>query len=138
MAPPQDLDARKYYRAAKQRLLEAELILAKAELPAASIYLAGYAIECILKAFLLTLTPPTERAEVRRALREDFGHNLRRLRAGLVLRGANPPRDVTRDLLFASSWSPALRYEPGPAKPAEAKRFLDAARAVVVWADRRM
>jgi hypothetical protein len=136
MAPPQDVDARKYYRAAQQRMLEAEIILDKAELPAASIYLAGYAIESMLKALILARTAVNHRPEVRRSLREDLGHNLRRLRVEAGLRGANPPPAVTSALLFALSWSPALRYEPGPALMADAKQFLAATRAIVVWADR--
>jgi HEPN domain-containing protein len=136
MAPPQDPDARKYYRAAIQRLSEAEIILTKAELPSPAIYLAGYAVECMLKALILARTQVNHRAEARRRLREDLGHNLRRLRDEAGVRGANPPVIVTSGLLFVSSWSPALRYEPGPAQMSDARRFLAATRSVVVWAER--
>jgi hypothetical protein len=56
MPLPQDLNARKYYRVAKQRLAEAELILVKLQLAAAAQYLAGYAVECTLKALLLVMS----------------------------------------------------------------------------------
>ncbi len=49
MGTPLDIDARKYYRVGIQRLKEAELILAVVRLPAASTYLTGYAVECVLK-----------------------------------------------------------------------------------------
>jgi HEPN domain-containing protein len=61
MPLPQDQDARMYYRVAKQRLDEATLILEKLNLYAASHYLAGYAVECILKALLIVQTPAGQR-----------------------------------------------------------------------------
>ena len=47
MALPKDMEARKYYRVARQRLDEADAILTKAVLPAVTVYIAGYAVECI-------------------------------------------------------------------------------------------
>jgi hypothetical protein len=57
MSQPQDIDARKYWRVALQRIDWAKVILRKAQLPAAARDVAGYAVECILKALLLTVTP---------------------------------------------------------------------------------
>src|SRR5437016_5864748 len=138
MPMPRDPDARKYYRAALQRLREAELIFDNLGLSAAAIYLTGYSIECILKALLLNMTRAKDRTTLLGSLRSDFGHNLRRLRTETFARGATPPLGVARDLLFVSSWSPDLRYEPGPGDPVEAERFLRAARSIVVWADGRI
>jgi hypothetical protein len=135
MVVPRDIHARKYYRVAKQRLEEGELVLVKLDRPSAAVYLLGYAIECILKALLIELAPTNERDETRRALKEDFGHNLRRLRAGVVQRGVAVPRPILSQLLFVSSWSPELRYEPGPGDRREAERFLAATKDIVIWAD---
>ena len=44
--------------------------------------------------------------------------------------------EVIRSFLFVSSWSPDLRYEPGPGDSVEAARFLKEAKAIVIWADR--
>lgn len=137
MAIPSDANARKYYRVAKQRLSEAQ-ILVKNELWAAAIYLTGYSIECVLKSLLITLTPKNQRANIMVSMRDDFGHSLRRLRAGVIARGARIPATVASHLLFASTWSPDLRYEPGPGDPAEAARFLSAAKVVMAWADGRI
>jgi len=137
MAIPLDSDARKYYRVAKQRLVEAEIFM-RNDLPAAAIYLAGYSIECILKSLLLVVTPPGGRQDMLKSLKDDFGHNLPRLRAGLIERGARPPKNVAGELVFVTSWSPELRYEPGPGDPEEAERFVTAAKRIVVWADGRM
>lgn len=135
MVVPRDIHARKYYRVAKQRLEEGELVLVKLDRPSAAVYLLGYAIECILKALLIELSPINEREETLRSLKEDFGHNLRRLRAGVVGRGVAIPRPVLSHLLFVSSWSPELRYEPGPGDRREAERFLAATKDIVTWAD---
>ena len=138
MTLPRDPDARKYYRVAGQRLLEAELVFRKIGLSAAAIYLTGYSVECILKALILVLTAPRQRANTLQLLREDFGHGLRRLRVAVVQRGPDIPRAVSRELVYLSSWSPELRFEPGPGDPKQAARFLAAARAVFAWADGRI
>jgi len=138
MATPRDANARKYYRVAKQRLEEARLIFDKIGLSAATVYLAGYAIECMLKALTLEWTPVRQRPEMLKSLKDDFGHNLRRLRAALVEQNLHPPREVLGELLYACSWSPDLRYEPGPGDPKEAERFLAAAKSIVIWADGRI
>jgi len=130
-------DINKFSRVAKQRLTEAQILL-KNELWAAAIYLAGYAIECSLKALLISLTPAGARPTIVKSLKDDFGHNLRRLRAGVVSKKVNIPENVASALLFASSWSPDLRYEPGPGDPEEANRFIAAAKVVVEWASARI
>lgn len=137
MALPKDVNARKYYRVARQRLEEAEILI-RNNLWAAAIYLTGYAVECSLKALIITVTPLNQGGKVIVSLKDDFGHSLRRLRAGIIKLGINPPRPVVNALLFTSSWSPELRYEPGPGDPAEAGAFLAAAVLVTDWAYQRM
>jgi hypothetical protein len=132
------LDARRYYRAAGQRLLEADVILKKVGLPAASVYLAGYGVECMPKALLLERTPAPQRPALIGALKGHFGHSFVRLRAGLIARGVTVPRDVLTDLVLVSSWSPDLRYEPGPGDVRTAERFLRVADRVMSWADGRI
>ena len=138
MAMPRDPDARRYYRAGKQRLAEAELILRQVKLPAASVYLAGYGVECLLKALLVERTPDAERPELIGMLKARFGHSVTRLRAGLARRGVRGPAGVALDLAVIASWSPDLRYEPGPGKMASAELFMRAATRVVAWADGRI
>jgi hypothetical protein len=135
---PQDRDAVRYWRVAFKRLGEAELLLTKLALPVAATYLGGYAVECILKALILERTPRGQRAEAMRALKEDYGHNLRRLRVGVLERGAHPPRDVMRELLLVSTWSPEMRYDPKPGDVKTSARFMAAVKTVVAWADGRM
>ena len=138
MAMPRDADARRYYRAGKQRLSEAELILEKVELPAAAVYLAGYGVECLLKALLVERTPAGDRPALIVALKGHFGHSLIRLRAGLISRGVPVSAAVASDLVSMTTWSPELRYEPGPGDADEADRFLRAVARIVTWADGRI
>jgi hypothetical protein len=142
MGMPTDKDARKFARVAKQRLEEARTIHAKVHLSAAAEYLGGYAVECVLKALLLVVTPPQERSDSGQSaiewLKKEFGHDLALLRFGLDQRGTRMPANVAKQFVFVSTWDPQSRYEPGPGDPERAERFLAAAGAIVAWADGRM
>ena len=59
MGMPADINARRYYRVAFQRLEDGKSLL-EINRPRAAIYLTGYAVECILKALIVTSTPSQE------------------------------------------------------------------------------
>src|SRR5690606_15979110 len=63
MAIPADINARRYYRVAYQRLDDGQALL-EINRPRAAIYLTGYAVECMMKALLLTSTPAAGRPQV--------------------------------------------------------------------------
>ena len=44
------------------------------------------------------------------------------------------PMAVSRELVYLSSWSTDLRYEPGSGNRQEAQRFIAAAKTVLAWA----
>jgi hypothetical protein len=139
---PIEIDARRYARVVKQRLEEAKLIFRILELSAAAQYLGGYAVECILKALVLTLTPQTHRPKSGDStvewMKKEFGHELGNLRLGIAKRGAPMPRETDREFVFVATWDPQSRYDPGPGDPEQTKRFLSAAEAVVKWASGRV
>jgi HEPN domain-containing protein len=139
---PKNIDARKYARVAKQRFDEAMTVLKKAQLPAAAQYLGGYAVECILKALVLTLTPATERPnsghDTIEWLKTKFGHDLRGLRAEAARHGVRMSAETVAEFGFVLSWDPQSRYELGPGDPETAERFLAAAEKIIKWADERM
>ena len=136
MGTPRDPIALKFFRVAKQRLGEADLILDRLGLSAVSVYLAGYAIEYGLKALIVERTAPGKRGEVQRFLKDQIGHDLNGLRECLVRRKVHIPARVSGTLLSASTWSPALRYEPGLGDPREASKFLNATKIIVEWVER--
>ena len=134
---PSDINAHRYYRVAFQRY-EDGILLSDISRPRAAIYLTGYAVECILKALLLTSTPAGERAEVLATFRGAIAHNIDWLREQLVRRIGHLPVGEARHVSLVSSWSTDLRYEPGPGDPDDAKAFLAAADSILKWADGRM
>jgi hypothetical protein len=137
MAIPADIDARRYYRVAFQRLDDGNALLSISR-PRAAIYLTGYAVERILKALLLTTTPVGERAQVLATFRGAVAHNIEWLRDRLVQRIGRLSVDENRHVSLVSSWSTDRRYEPGPGDRDDAEAFLASADAILAWADRRM
>jgi len=137
MAMPRDISARLYYRVAYQRFEDGAALL-EISRPRAAIYLTGYAVECILKALLLTCTPAGERADVLATFRGAVAHNIDWLRDRLIQRIGRLPVGENRYVSLVSSWSTDLRYEPGPGDPEDAEAFLTAARSILAWANGRM
>lgn len=137
MAMPADINARRYYRVAYQRLDDGTALLDISR-PRAAIYLTGYAVECILKALLLMSTPAGERAEVLATFRGEGAHNIDWLRGQLIRRIGQLPIVEARHVSLVSSWSTDLRYEPGPGDPEDARGFLTAADSILRWANGRM
>src|SRR5215510_14711262 len=76
MALPQVSEARAYYRAAKLRYDDA-LLLMREERTNGAVYLAGYTVECYLKALLLNSVAPRTRRELCERFRGAIGHNIR-------------------------------------------------------------
>lgn len=134
---PIDVNARRYYRVAYQRFDDGTALLGISR-PRAAVYLTGYAVECILKALLLTSTPAGERADVLATFRGAVAHNIDWLRERLVHRIGRLPVGENRHVSLVSSWSTDLRYEPGPGDVDDAKAFLASADSILTWADGRM
>src|SRR5437868_14004687 len=98
MGLPQSREARLYYRAAKQRFDDAELRLGAGRTTGA-IYLAGYTVECMLKALVLASVAPKLRQDLLKEFRGARGHDIEWLGA-LYRRRVNSavPKSVTRHL----------------------------------------
>lgn len=105
----------------------------------AAVYLAGYAVECMLKALILAsvskATLPTILASFRGAKAHDFGWLKQQ-----YLKGGAPafPLPVARNFAQANTWTTELRYNPGTVKCREAVEFLKAAETILEWADGRL
>ena len=67
MGLPKGEDARRFYRAAFQRFEDAEILLANQRTTGA-FCLAGYGVECILKALILSVTAVNEVPRVAKRL----------------------------------------------------------------------
>ena len=138
MGLPQPAEARLYYRAAKQRYDDSQLLL-QAERTTGAVYLAGYVVECFLKALVLASAAPGLRQQLLGEFRGSRAHNLEWL--GALYRRhvrAAIPRDVSRHLSRLASWSTDLRYATGLMKRRDTDEFMESVVVVATWADGRM
>lgn len=138
MAVPGSSDARLFYRCAFQRFEEAE-VLFRADYTTGAVYLAGYGIECILKALVLMAVPVRARPDVLQSFRGGRAHEYEWLRSlYLVNGGARFPREVNQHFTLVNDWSTDLRYTPRSVRADEAEAFLAASAAIIHWADGRL
>ncbi len=138
---PRDKDAKRFYRAAGQRLEDAAFLLDAARTTAA-IYLAGYCVECMWKTLIITQAGRDKKEEVLALFRGAGAHNYDWLRSLYDNYGGKPPpkkdRDLARALISVGSWGTHLRYDPGTMSEDDATEFLDAVRRIRKWADERL
>jgi HEPN domain-containing protein len=128
--PPES--ARDFQRAALQRLTTAEFLLNNGyNLDA--VYLAGYTIECSLKALILAVTPlPARSTKLKSITSGSRMHNAEVLKAELKqLNKPVPPKLAAKFRRFY--WSTGLRYQTGRIPTAETKGFLKLAKSVYDW-----
>jgi hypothetical protein len=140
LAIPNDIEIRRYYQSALQRLDDAEFLLTGKRTTSA-VYLAGYSVECMLKALILSAVPTSKRLAAVNQFRKDGSkaHDLIWLKNEfLKRRGAPFPATIQSALTFMSTWSVHLRYSPKILTPRFADRFLQSARLFVTFADMRL
>ncbi len=138
MSTPTRPIPRKFYRVAYQRFEEAE-VLFEAGYYIGAVYLAGYAVECMLKTLILDTTPEREHASVEAEFRGQRAHQYEWLRNRYAQTNApGLPSEIGQSLAFVRTWETSLRYTPGLGNRQDASRFLAEARKIVEWADSRM
>jgi hypothetical protein len=138
MAIPSASDARLFYRCAFQRYDDAQVLL-RAEHTTGAVYLAGYGVECILKALILMAVAPGDRSATLQSFRGGRAHDFEWLRTQYLTNGgARFPRDVNQYFTLVNDWSTDLRYTPRSVREGEADAFLIAAAAIIRWADGRL
>ncbi len=127
-----------FQRLAEVRVREAEALLA-AGLWDGAYYLAGYAVECGLKACIAKLTRAEDFPPDRRFVEACYSHNLAGLlkTAGLQDQfdadaAADP--NLLANWVVVSKWSEQSRYMTSP-EP-EARTLVGAVRGVLAWLTR--
>lgn len=129
-------------RAAINRRRDARSLLRQGELHTrGAMYLAGYAIECKVKAKAMERNRATTLGELRSKLnlKEDqvYSHGLESLIEDLLPNGVGKRlREGHARTPFVSQvnrWSPQWRYDGGNPPIADAKKFLDAVDEVWEW-----
>ena len=130
---PSDDLSRKFIRAAGQRFIAVELLLREG-LNFEAVYLAGYVIECSIKAVILRNTLARDRAYlVGTHFKGRRGHSFEVLKELLLDRGIRVPSPLSQEL-HRTAWSTDLRYEVGRFDASEAISFVSNARQILEWA----
>ena len=140
MGIPRDKDAKRYYLAARHRQTDAVFLL-DADRTTAAVYLAGYCVECVLKALILTQVPGDKKEEVLDEFRGAGAHNFDRLRSLYHKHGGSRfPKAVVEGFVIIRDqrWGPDLRYNPATTPADEAEEFLEAVKTIWAWADGRL
>jgi hypothetical protein len=138
MAIPASKNARLFYRAAKQRFDDA-LLLLELERTTGAVYLAGYSVECILKALIISSVPDHQEENILGMFRGGQAHAYAwLLRLYREQGGARMPPQVVPHFTRVNSWSTDMRYAPGTIAMSEAQAFLDSATVILAWAEGRL
>jgi HEPN domain-containing protein len=138
MALPNAKEPRRFYRAAEHRFEEAQFLFEQGGYTTAAVYLAGYAVECMLKALILTRDPKTQHRATLATFRGQAAHDFEWLRAQLAQRSVHLAKPVSRALIEVTGWTTSLRYDPSTMRRRDAEAFLKAADAVVLWVKGRI
>ena len=138
MALPHSREAQLFYRTAKQRFEDAQFLL-EGDRTTGAVYLAGYGVECMLKALILNMAPRTSRAKILASFRGAKAHDFEWLqREYRKLHGPAFSQKVREYFVHVSTWTTDYRYRSGMIEHADAYDFLEAAEAIIKWADGRM
>lgn len=138
MGLPRNLEARLFYGAAWQRYEDADALLAAGRYTGA-VYLAGYAVECMFKALILSRLGAKDRAIMMESFRGVRGHNLESLKdrfervAGIPL-----PGNIARKFSQVNNWSTDIRYQTRALRLKEALVFVEAVQQILDWAEERL
>lgn len=119
-----------WYEVALERHKDARAALEKKR-EVIAVYLAGYCIECLLKAFLKAQNWPwgTKRRE---------GHNLAGLWKACRFRVRDLNDQAGHKTFFVEEWSTDLRYESDLSENRQAEALVKAAGQVKTWIERRL
>lgn len=138
MPLPHAREARLFYQSAFQRFEDAVFLLSE-ERTTGAVYLAGYSVECMLKALILSSLSPGRRNKMLDSFRGRKGHEYGWLMKQYHDGGGPPlPATVASHLALVATWSTDLRYQPGSVPPREARAFVGAVRGILIWADQRL
>ena len=138
MSTPVSPIPRRFYRVAYRRFEEAE-VLFNAGFYTGTVYLAGYAVECMLKALILNSLPEKDQETIEAEFRGQRAHQYEWLRNRYAQTNApGLPSTISESLAIVATWDTSLRYEPRIGDPRDALRFLKEVKNILEWADGRI
>jgi hypothetical protein len=138
MAIPASIDARLFYRCAVVRIEEAE-VLVNAGFTTGAVYLAGYAVECMLKALILSTASRSEATDILKRFHGRHAHDFEWLRdCYYQLGGSHFPREIVKCFLVVNAWSTHLRYQPKTITIRDTVEFMASTKVITNWAKQRL
>lgn len=126
--------SRDFLKVAGQRLTAAETLL-REKLTLDAQYIGGYAVECALKALILSRTPVVDQPQVLKQI--TAGATMHRpdiLLGKLRDLGVALPLEIARRMR-RFDWATDLRYETGRRDTGETIAFLKTAKAIYDWVE---
>ncbi len=127
---------KRFCRVADRRLEEAA-VLRELGYNSGAVYLAGYSVECMLKALALAQIPQSEHDEAIQDFRSGSGHDFESLR-GRYLNRLHFPVEVSRAFSSARTWSTDLRYDDRSLRNGPTDKFLNDVQSIVQWCKGRL
>ncbi len=138
MALPSAAEARPFYQAARQRLADARYLL-DGNRRTGAVYLAGYSVECMLKALILSSVPGFDREEILASFKGSRAHDFNWLKGKyLEYAGMEVPREINRSLTLTKGWTTDLRYMASAFDDEDTGIFFTAVEDILAWADGRL
>jgi hypothetical protein len=138
MALPHASEARRFYQAAMQRMDDARH-LTEGNRTTGAVYLAGYAVECMFKALVLSMAPRQRHRTIVQEFRGRRGHDLLWLRKRYLDSGGPPlPKNVVLAFTQVVGWTTELRYQAARLDSHVARTFMRHAQTLMDWMDRRI
>jgi HEPN domain len=135
---PRALEAQPFYRAGRNRYDDAELLFHQKRYTGA-VYLAGYGVECMLKALILSVVPKAGRTAMVSNFRGRKAHDYEWLKWQLskYWKGGTPA-ELSTHFSHVKVWSTDIRYDSTMFRYSHAKMFLDSAAEIIKWIDGRL
>jgi HEPN domain-containing protein len=129
--------SRDFQRAAMQRLTTATFLLDN-HYNLDAMYLAGYTVECTLKALILECTSARDREKMLGKITSGKKMHAAEILGGILKDLGRPiPLDLVKKFR-RSGWSPALRYETGRTDTGQTRWFLKTAKAAYDWVEEQL
>ena len=126
--------SRDFQHAAKQRLTTAEFLL-QYRYNLDAMYLAGYTVECTLKALILEVTPAQDQADTLKKISSGKKMHDAEILGGILKDLGHPiPLELVKRIR-RSGWTTALRYETGRTDTGETRGFLKTAKMALDWVE---
>ena len=138
MAIPRSKESRRFFRAASCRFEEAQFLIDKGHFTTGAVYLAGYAVECMLKALILSNEVPEQNKTTLATFKGQSGHSFEGLKEQLSRRKVFLPPEVSVELMELNWWTTSLRYDPSTIRLTDAEAFFKSTKSILHWAEGRL